>query len=175
MNQWLGEGMPNVKKVPQKPPPIGQEFNTAADQDNFCIIQLDTVGDPFIRKYEYTDPNLIATSKRLTEPWFFSGRTVIGDFWFGSPEMTSVLLDHDLHSIMQVVKRKYWPRGMPRNDVIRSLGAKRGNHYTAVKQIEHDRPILVCSYRDLKPKAIVSSCSTSIPSTKIRYYTDRSG
>lgn len=26
MNQWLGVGIPNVKKVPRRPHPIGQEF-----------------------------------------------------------------------------------------------------------------------------------------------------
>ncbi|KAG2192937.1 hypothetical protein INT47_001301 [Mucor saturninus] len=148
MNQWLGEGMPNLKKVPRKPHPIGQEYKTLADHDTFCIIQLDTVSNSVKKKYDDTDCNLIATLKRLTEPCFFSGRTVIGDSWFGSPEMTYVLLDHGLFSIMQVVKRKYWPRGMPSNDVICFLGAERGSHYTAVKQDEHGRPILIRSYID---------------------------
>lgn len=40
MNQWLGEGMPNVKKVPRKPHSIGQEFKTLADDETYCIIQL---------------------------------------------------------------------------------------------------------------------------------------
>ncbi|SAL96397.1 hypothetical protein, partial, partial [Absidia glauca] len=31
MNQWLGEGMPNLKKVPRKPHSIGQEYKTIAD------------------------------------------------------------------------------------------------------------------------------------------------
>lgn len=177
MNQWLGNGIPNVKKVPRKPHPIGQEFKTLADHDTFCIIQLDTVSDPVKKRYDDTDRNLIATVKRLTEPWFCSGRTVIGDSWFGSPEMTIALLDRGLHSIMQVVKRKYWPPGLPPQplDLIQSLGPERGSHITATRQDENNRPLLVCSFRDLKPKAIILSCSTSLPSSKTRYYKDTNG
>ena len=28
MNQWLGQGMPILKKIPRKPLPIGMEFKT---------------------------------------------------------------------------------------------------------------------------------------------------
>jgi hypothetical protein len=28
MNQWLGIGIPNVKKVPRKPHPVGQELKS---------------------------------------------------------------------------------------------------------------------------------------------------
>lgn len=45
MNQWLVSGMPNLKKVPRKPHPIGQEFKTLADNYAYCILQLDTVSD----------------------------------------------------------------------------------------------------------------------------------
>ncbi|KAI7868977.1 uncharacterized protein EV154DRAFT_571283 [Mucor mucedo] len=65
---------------------------------------LDTVRDPVKKKYDDVDRNLIATLKRLCEPWFFNGRPIIGDSWFGSPEMTCVLLDHGLHSIMQCLR-----------------------------------------------------------------------
>ncbi|CAO3607093.1 unnamed protein product [Mucor hiemalis] len=51
MNQWLGTGMPNLKKVPRKPHPIGQEFKTLADHHTYCIIQIDTVSDPKPKEY----------------------------------------------------------------------------------------------------------------------------
>lgn len=37
MNQWLGKGMPNLKKVPRKPHPIGQEYKTLADHDTYLM------------------------------------------------------------------------------------------------------------------------------------------
>ncbi|KAG1462937.1 hypothetical protein G6F56_005406 [Rhizopus delemar] len=46
MNQWLECGMTNLKKVPRKPHPIGQELKTLTDYDTSCILQLDTVSDP---------------------------------------------------------------------------------------------------------------------------------
>ncbi|KAI8890850.1 hypothetical protein K501DRAFT_143431, partial [Backusella circina FSU 941] len=36
MNQWLGTGMPNLKKVPRKSHPIGQEFKILADHHTYC-------------------------------------------------------------------------------------------------------------------------------------------
>ncbi|KAK9681222.1 hypothetical protein K7432_015699 [Basidiobolus ranarum] len=37
-NQWLGSDMANIKKVPRKPHPIGQEFETLADNHTYCIL-----------------------------------------------------------------------------------------------------------------------------------------
>jgi hypothetical protein len=94
MIQWLGTGMPNLKKVPRKPHPIGQEFKTLADHHTFCILQMDTVSDPKLKEYD-DDPGmrkLTATIKRLVKPWFGSGRTVITDSWFGSPDMTTIVI-----------------------------------------------------------------------------------
>ncbi|GAA5801961.1 hypothetical protein HPULCUR_007420 [Helicostylum pulchrum] len=94
MNQWLGNGMPNLKKVPRKLHPIGQEFKTLADNHTYCILQLDTVSDKVRKEFDDVVRNLIATVKRLCKPWFASGRTIIADSWFGSPLMTTRLLDH---------------------------------------------------------------------------------
>ncbi|KAG2211228.1 hypothetical protein INT47_006348 [Mucor saturninus] len=175
MNQWLGSGMPNLKKVPRKPHPIGQEFKTLADHDTYCIVQLDTVSDPAKKKYDDVDRNLIATLKRLCEPWFFSGRTIIGDSWFGSPEMTCVLLDHGLHSIMQVAKRMYWPRGMPRNDIIQCLRTERGSYVAMSKSDHNGHNIFACAFKDKKAKVLVSSCSTSMPSNVPHTYKGSNG
>ena len=50
---------------------------------------------------------LTVTIKRLVKPWFGSACTVIADSWFGSPDMTTMLSDLGLYSIMQVTKRRY--------------------------------------------------------------------
>ncbi|KAG0188944.1 hypothetical protein DFQ28_004124 [Apophysomyces sp. BC1034] len=120
MNQWLEMGMPNIKKVLRKSHPIGQEYKCIADNISRIIMRLDFVSDPFPKKFDDTDRNLVTAVKRLTESWFYSGRTIIGDSWFGSPEMARKLSSEcGLHSIMQVVKRRYWPQGMPADDIIR--------------------------------------------------------
>ncbi|GAA5797972.1 hypothetical protein HPULCUR_003370 [Helicostylum pulchrum] len=79
MNQWLGNGMPNLKKVPRKSHPIGQEFKTLADNHTYYILQLDTVSGKVRKEFDDVDRNLIATIKRLCKPWFASGRTIIAD------------------------------------------------------------------------------------------------
>jgi hypothetical protein len=66
----------NLKKVHRKPHPIRQEIKTLADH----YLQLDTVSDPVRNKYGAVDRNLIAMLKRLSEPWFWSGRTVVDDY-----------------------------------------------------------------------------------------------
>jgi hypothetical protein len=67
MNQWLGCDLLNLKNIPRKSLPIGQEFRTLANEDTSCSLQLDTVSDPVKKGYDGTGRNLIATLKRLTE------------------------------------------------------------------------------------------------------------
>ncbi|EPB90330.1 hypothetical protein HMPREF1544_02856 [Mucor circinelloides 1006PhL] len=157
--------MPNLKKVPRKPHPIGQEFKTLADRHSYCILQMDTVSDAVSKEYDNKPgvKKLMATIKRwLVKPWFGSGRTVIADSWFGSsPDMTAMLSDLGLYSIMQVTKRRYWPRGMPVTDIVEQLEPAHGSHhYTMMKKNSDSGTIFVCSYRDRKVKAFISSCGT---------------
>lgn len=162
MCQWLGKNMPSIKHVPRKPHPIGQEYKTIADCDSCCILRLDFVSDKFKKKFDDTDRVLIAQVKRLSEPWFGSGRTLIADSWFGSPEMASVMLGKGLFSIMQVCKRRYWPRGMPRKDMVANLGSEFGSMLSMTSvDPGTGHTLLACSYRDKKPKALVSSCGTT--------------
>ncbi|CAO3657039.1 unnamed protein product [Mucor hiemalis] len=104
MNQWLGTGMPNLKKI-------------------------DTVSDPKPKEYDNEEgmAKLTATVKRLIKPWFGTGRTVIADSWFGSPNMINMLTELGLYSIMQVTKRRYWPRGMPVTDIVDQVEAPHGS------------------------------------------------
>lgn len=147
MNQWLGVGMPNVKKVSRKPHPIGQEFKTLADYHTNCIIRLDTVSDPCPKEYDNNPGmrNLLDTVKRLVKPWFSTGRTVIADSWFGSPDMVRMISELGLYSIMQVTKRRYWPRGTPTTDIVSQVKAPRGSHY-AMHRNSNNEKIFICAF-----------------------------
>ena len=103
---------------------------------------------------------LTATVKRLVKPWFGSGRTVIADSWFGSPDMTTMLSDLGLYSIMQITKRRYWPRGMPITDIVEQVEEADGSFYT-MKKDSGSGKIFTCAYRDKKVKAFISSCGTT--------------
>lgn len=127
----------------------------------------DTVSDPCKKKYDDEERDIIATLLRLCEPWFYSGRTIIGDSWFGSPELAIKFRDRGLYSIMQVVKRAYWPKGMPRQDIIQALPKTRGQSVSMSKLVDYQgRPLLACAYMDRVPKALVSTCSTTCPTTR---------
>lgn len=129
MNQWRGQGMPNLKKIPRKPHPIGQEYKTIADN--------------------------------------------VTDSWFGSPEMARKLMENGLQSIMQVAKRAYWPRGMPTTDIVQSLGPNYGD-VKCMKSTVPGENMFVVAYRDLKAKALVSTCSTTTAGMK-RKFKDKEG
>jgi hypothetical protein len=175
MCQWLGKDMPNVKNVPRKPHPIGQEYKTLADSDTYCILRLDFVSDSYKKKFDDTDRNLVATVKRLSEPWFHSGRTLIADSWFGSPELQEEMYSCGLYSIMQVCKRRYWPRGMPKEiDMVRDLGKEYGDTLTLVRIGHEGCPLIAASYQDKKAKAIVGTCGTTKMVAK-RTFRDRNG
>ncbi|ORX97076.1 hypothetical protein K493DRAFT_300602 [Basidiobolus meristosporus CBS 931.73] len=78
--------------------PIGQEFKTLADYHTTCIPRIDT-GSDWLQKENDSD---LATSQAVV-------LLVIADSWFGSPNMTMMLAELGLYSIMQVTKRCYWP------------------------------------------------------------------
>lgn len=159
MNQWLGRGCPNIKKIPRKPHSIGQEFKTIADTRTCCIIRLDLCGDNFMInafENEYPNKKTISTVLRLTEPWHNSGRTIIADSWFGSPAMVRALLQKGLYSIMQVKKRRFWAVGMPQN-MTTSLPEEFGSTY--FKKSTSDS-LFLASFRDLKPQLVIASCGT---------------
>lgn len=161
MNQWLGKGMPNLKKVPRKPHSVGQEYKTIADNVTAVIMRLDFCGDPLLRvPARREDRTIVATVKRLTRPWFFSGRTIVADSWFGSPKMARQLKEHGLYSIMQVAKRAYWPNGMPMVDMVQNLGTEYGSYKSMVSTVPGES-MMVVSFRDLKAKAIVSTCGVT--------------
>lgn len=59
MNQWLGWGMPNLKKVPRKPHSVGQEFKTVAYTKTYCIVRLDITGNDMPKKFDDQHPKLL--------------------------------------------------------------------------------------------------------------------
>ncbi|CEP13578.1 hypothetical protein [Parasitella parasitica] len=159
MNQWLGHGMPNLKKIPRKPHSIGQEWKTVADVNTCCIIRLDVTGDTLSKKFDDVHPKTIVTVFRLVEPWFFSGRTVIADSWFSSPAMVCALKDVGLFSIMQVKKKRYWPRGMPMEDMVGSLGEEVGDVKVVKSRIDS---VFIASLRDKKLKSVIANAGSTL-------------
>lgn len=150
MNKWLGRGMPNIKKVPRKPHPVGQEYKTVVDTTTCCIVRLDFTGDNFRRSFDDRyDSKTIASVCRLTQPWFNSGRTISADSWFGSPAMVRAMREHGLYSIMQMKKRRYWPRAMPDIDILEALGRNFGDTVCFKSTVDN---VYIAALPDRTPK-----------------------
>ncbi|GAN11694.1 hypothetical protein MAM1_0820d11275, partial [Mucor ambiguus] len=139
MNQWLGNGMPNLKKVPRKQlHSVGQEYKTIADSFTQIVMRMDFCGSSLERRSRSTeDRPIVATVKRLKSPWHYSGRVIIADSWLGSPEMAQKLMDIGLYFIMQ-----------------------------STVPSEH---LFVGAFRDLKAKALLATCSTTTNGSTQRF------
>ncbi|KAG2191723.1 hypothetical protein INT47_007988 [Mucor saturninus] len=55
---------------------------------------------------------------------------------------------------MQVAKRIYWPRGMPRNDIIQYLRTERGSYVAMSKSGHNGHNIFTCAFKDKKAKVL---------------------
>ncbi|OAD00941.1 hypothetical protein MUCCIDRAFT_164856 [Mucor lusitanicus CBS 277.49] len=161
MNQWLGHGMPNLNKIPRKPHSIGQEYKTTADCNTCCIIRLDITGDEQPKKFDGVFPKTIATALRLVEPWFSSGRTVIADSWFGSPAIYG--------ACGKVKKKRYWPRGMPVNDMVQSLDDAYGSAHI-MKSLTDS--VFIASLQDKKPKCVIANAGSTTPGASVNRWID---
>ncbi|CAG8764939.1 9436_t:CDS:2, partial [Ambispora leptoticha] len=157
-NKNLSEAIipgPFQRKIPRKPHPIGCEFKAVADTRTNLFLQLDPVEPPiYANKKKFSDQYspTIATMLRLTEPWFNSGRTIIADSWFGTVAACVTLYKHGFYSILQLKKRQYWPKNIPR-DITDTLG--------------NGVELAVCSIRDRKNIVLLSSCSTTILKSEV--------
>ncbi|RHZ53471.1 hypothetical protein Glove_441g18 [Diversispora epigaea] len=110
----------------------------------------------------------IATMLRLTEPWFSSGRTIIADSWFGSVKACTTLYKHGLYSILQLKKRRYWPKNIP-CDITDALESDYGLFISQVGKFD-DVDLTLCSLRDRKNIVLLASCSTTNLKNEVTRY-----
>ncbi|CAJ0825127.1 9605_t:CDS:2 [Entrophospora sp. SA101] len=125
MNSWLGikNKIPGCRKIPRKPHPVGQEWKILADGLTNIVIHLEPCEDKEIEKHKCFASDYGSTTGyvlRLTQPWFDSGCTIVGDSWFGSPKLCILLMQNGLYSIFHVKKRRGWPVDYPR-DMVQKL------------------------------------------------------
>jgi hypothetical protein len=94
---------------------------------------------------------------------------VIADSWFGSPAMVRALKEQGLFSIMQVKKKRYWPRGMPAEDIISSLGMTLGDSQCLKSRTDC---IFLVALRDIKPKCVIASAGSVSPGETVTRWVD---
>ncbi|CAG8620147.1 2259_t:CDS:1 [Ambispora leptoticha] len=173
MCQWMGkvDKGPFQQKIPRKPHLIGCEFKTIADAQVNLLLRLDPVEPPaYITKKKFSDqyPPTVASVLRLTEPWFRSGRTIIGDSWFGSIDTCTTLYNHGLYSILQIKKHRYWPKYIP-HDIIDALEDAYRSFVSRARSI-NNVDLTVCSLRDRKKIVLLASCFTTTLGSEVKRY-----
>ncbi|CAG8816870.1 36466_t:CDS:1, partial [Racocetra persica] len=104
---------------------------------------------------------------RLTQPWFGSGRTIIGDSWFGSPKLCILLMENGLYGIFHVKKRRAWPINYP-DDMVHKLNSAYGSYISKVATINNIQ-LMAASLRDRKPQCIIATASTTANADEVRY------
>merc|ERR1711991_629067 len=102
----------------------------------------------------------LAVMCRLLEPWFNTGRVVVGDSWFGSVDATSVLRKKGLYPLFMMKKKRFWPRNYPGNDIIGRL--ENGEIGKLVKFVaQYDGiPMLAVGLKTRKPRCYLTSFGT---------------
>ncbi|RHZ83449.1 hypothetical protein Glove_92g59 [Diversispora epigaea] len=134
------------------------------------LVQLDPCEPPeHTNKKKFSEYSAtIATILRLTEPWFNSGRTIIADSWFGSVNDCTILYKHGFYSILQLKKRRYWPKNIP-YDITDALGSAYGSFVSRTGKFDNV-DLTLCSIHDRKNIVLLASCSTTNLKTEITRY-----
>lgn len=122
------------------------------------------------KKKKFSDNYMptVATMLRLTEPWFNSGRTIIADSWFGSVNARVTLYRYGLYSILQIKKRRYWPKNIP-SDITAVLEESYGSFNSRTRKLD-GVGLTLCSIRDRKDMVLLASCSTTNLKTEVNRY-----
>jgi hypothetical protein len=71
-----------------------------------CVSTIISFPSPTLKEFGREYSSTTATILRLSKPYFGTGRTIIGDSWFGSVTNAAVLYSHGLYSIL-MVKRSH--------------------------------------------------------------------
>jgi len=157
-------------KIPRKPHPVGQEWKVLADGLTNIVIHLEPCEDKEIEKHKWFASDYGSTTGyvlRLTQPWFGSGRTIVGDSWFGSPKLCILLMQNGLYSIFHVKKRRGWPVDYPR-DMVQKLDSTYGSYISKTTTIDNIQ-LIAASLRDRKPQCVIATASTTAKADEVEH------
>ncbi|CAG8801626.1 16748_t:CDS:2, partial [Gigaspora margarita] len=84
---------------------MGKVNKALADAQTNLFLQLNPAEPPeysLKKKFSNQYPATVASILRLVELWFYSGRTIISNLWFGSTDACISLYNYGLYSILQI-------------------------------------------------------------------------
>lgn len=157
---WYGRNMPAVMKIRRKPKGIGCEVKNAADSVTNIMLRLEINEgkDEMSKKMWQKDFGAgTATTLRLLEPWFGSGRIVLGDSWFASVKTAVQLYERGLF-FMGIVKTA--TKKFPLKEIRDRCPEGRGECVYATTKVENVQ-LLAMGWRDKKVISMVSTCGTT--------------
>jgi Transposase IS4 len=103
-----------ISYVPRKPHPLGFMIKTVCDTKTGILLNFDFVEGEEIdvfKEYNAQWGKSTGCTMRLVEPYANTGRTVIGDSWFGSVYTSLAMLYKGLHFVGNVkTGHKYFPK-----------------------------------------------------------------
>lgn len=173
-------GMPHLVKIARKPEGVGAEFKSLADPYTgiIMVLEIQEGRDAMRAKEKCAELGAgAACTWRLTKHWHGSGRTIIGDSWFGSYKCALALASVGLYCIMMVKTAyrcyplrylKNWAAAEERRTDEEGLPIPWGNH----KVLRHVEPnprggppfeFYALGHRDRKLKTIISNKGTTLP------------
>jgi hypothetical protein len=176
MSAWKGSdftynsrGCPHVTKIARKPEGVGAELKALADGETGILLKLDVMegsarngAKPFAELGEGT-----AVTLRLTEQYWNSGRTVIGDSAFGSVKCAGHLAQRGMF-LMAMVKtaRKEYPLSYLKAWAAGVLPdhppPTRGDHILLRSKRDGDPlPLFAICWNDRKAKTVLSTRGTT--------------
>ena len=156
------------KKIIRKPRPVGVEIKNLCDSRTKIdlVLEKSETKERMTLKDFQSLGSPVATTLRLTQPYWGSGRTVIGDSWFESVKTCENLKAKGLNSIMMV---KTAHKLFPRYHLSRQKASLKPGEFVLCEQKSKD--LLAIRYQDKKQFEMIASCSTTLPGkprTKIR-------
>ena len=182
MFAWRGKvGKKDRKKCPhrmfvrRKPEPLGVEMKNIGCALSGLILFMEIVkGKAEVVKPKYYSKERgasAATTMRLTENWFGTGRVVAGDSWFGSVKGLVAMLENGLHGIFDV---KTGTNGYPLKEIFDATGSGNGDWTTMTSEanINGDAtPIYAVSHRrGDSVHGFVASCGTTLQGSAVKVY-----
>jgi hypothetical protein len=177
--EYSVNGMPHLVKIARKPEGVGAEFKSLADPYTGIILFLEIQeGKDAMRAKDWCRElgAGAACTMRMTRSWHGSGRTIIGDSWFGSFKCALALAGVGLFSIMMVKTAhrmfplaflKEWAATENNRRDANGEPIPWGNH--KVLRHKHLLPsgesmdFYALGHRDRKLKTIISNKGTTLP------------
>ena len=169
MNSWLNKFCPGFMNVPRKPYPNDNEYHSIADRDDGQPVMWrikiregkdrpkDVSGKwAFPSEFEGTSSKgrpFTATSTlmcEMTKPIHGTGKVVSMDSGFCVSAGILHLHDLGVYGQALIKKRKYWPKGVPGDDIDVHFAEKRLGYCESLKQDMEGIPFYVHCCKDSK-------------------------